>query len=137
MDNYNIRVRIRGLRESKRISQTEFAEMLGVCRSSVINLETTSRIVNPRLAEVARILNTTEEYLLFGNEPSEQTLRFDANSEERLKIQRKELVDEYEKRLEEMRRQIQELGVVCKEQRDHINTLKQLNQRLEMDAKND
>lgn len=138
MDNESIRARIKALREEARVTQSEAAEMLGVCRSTVINYEKSVQLVNPMLSEIAKALGTTEEYLIFGKDPDEnQHFLMDSSAEERFNRQRKLLVDDYERRLAQLRRQVQELERLCSEQRDHINTLKRINQRLELNDNND
>ncbi len=137
MNNFSIRARIKSLREDSGITQSEMADRLGVCRTSVINIETKSKLVSPRLAEIAKALDTTEEYLLFGNKTEEEKMRlYESYADTMFKEQKKQIIDDYERRLAELQRQLQEFGEICHEQRDHINTLKQIIQRLELNSSN-
>lgn len=138
MTNTNIQARIKARREELRITQTEFAELLGVSRSCAINLETTTRFVNPRLSDIARVLEMTEEELIFGQKTDEQQNRlFESYAEERLKEQRAQIVDGYEKLLDEKDKELRATQEINNELRDHNNTLKQLNQWLDSKRKND
>ena len=139
MTNSTIQARIKARREELRITQTEFAELLGVSRSCAINLETTTRFVNPRLSDIARVLETTEEELIFGQKRTDeqQNLLFESYAEERLKEQRAQIVDGYEKILAEKDRELRATREINDELRDHNKTLKQINHWLDAKRNND
>lgn len=123
MENLTIRKRIKKLREEHRLTQTEFAEQLGVCRSSVINLETSAKLVSPRITDIAKVLRTTEEYLVFGIEQEENQLH-ESYAEEMLDEKVKALTKEYESLLYDLREEIEGLKAICDEQRRQIDIAK-------------
>lgn len=68
MDNNDIRFRIRQARREAGLSQQQLADRLGVCRNTVINLESTNIIVNPLVFRLAEVLPISPFYVLCGEE---------------------------------------------------------------------
>ena len=65
-------LRIKRLREEKKLSQAELAKLLNTKRQTISKYENgiVTNIPSDRIEEIARILDTTPEYIL-GWEPSE------------------------------------------------------------------
>ncbi|MBQ6805419.1 MAG: helix-turn-helix transcriptional regulator [Clostridia bacterium] len=72
VDKTNKGLRIKRLREEKKLSQAELAKLLNTKRQTISKYENgiVTNIPSDRIEEIARILDTTPEYIL-GWEPSE------------------------------------------------------------------
>ena len=108
MDDTTIKANISRLRKKAAISQEEMADRIGLKRNAYRNIECGStQILNAHLPQIAQILGTTTESLVFGYEPfgpdelqdlTEVRLTYN----ERVVTLRKE----YESQLEELRKRI-------------------------------
>lgn len=60
--------RIKALRQAKGLSQQDLADRLGITKGAVMHWETgrTKNIKNETMLELVRILETDQEFLLFG-----------------------------------------------------------------------
>lgn len=132
MDNAAIGERIRLKREALGISQGELAHAIGLCRNTIVNVENAKiRSLNlENLSIAANYLRTSEEYLLFGHDPVQvETLLQQDELKARFEEQRRVIVDEYEKRIAELQKELENVKTVNAAYLDHIRTLKQINSR--------
>jgi transcriptional regulator with XRE-family HTH domain len=122
-----LHTRIRNAREQAGFSQREMAEELGVGRTTYVNFETgRSRLFNPLLDRLAARLGMSVEELLFGERPDEQLLR-DSTA---LEQWRRNLVSEYEQRLNLLQERLDAASRVIDAQGTTIRTLSDSNQFL-------
>jgi transcriptional regulator with XRE-family HTH domain len=63
--------RIRALRKERRISQARLAEAAGITPQAVSDIETGKTLATGYLSELARALDTTAEYLRYGDHVGE------------------------------------------------------------------
>jgi transcriptional regulator with XRE-family HTH domain len=63
--------RIRALRKERRMSQAQLAEAAGITSQAVSDIETGKTLTTGYLSELARALNTTAEYLRYGDRVGE------------------------------------------------------------------
>lgn len=71
--------RIRDLRRSKKMSQDEFADAIGICRSSVYRIEKGKSISSDELLEIAQYFNVSVEFLL-GKTDYPKVINYDLKS---------------------------------------------------------
>lgn len=127
LDKCAIGKRIERLRKEKTgLSQLLFAEKLGVCRGTYINIINGHGLFN-HLEDIARELGVSELYLLLGYEPVDEdtSLRLEQDCEARLKQQR----EYYENLLELARKDIDKFRSLYEDQKDSNRLLSQLNRR--------
>lgn len=122
MDDNSIKGHISALREENDISQTEMADRLGIDRNTYRNIEKgATRILNGRVADIARELGVSTEKLVLGYEPlgpSAEELLEDRTAV--FQKREKDLVDAYEQRLAQLRREIDGLRELNQTLKDQI-----------------
>lgn len=145
MDKAAIGERIRQMRESckpgSKMSQDELAAAIGMCRNTVVNLENAkNKNLNlDTLERVAQYLGTTEEYLLFGIDTEDyENILCQDELKKKMEIQRLQMVEEYERKIGELQKDLANANKINAAYEDHIRTLKQINERLNKElAEND
>jgi transcriptional regulator with XRE-family HTH domain len=121
MDDNSIKGNISALREESDISQTEMAIRLGIDRNTYRKIERgETRILNGRVADIARELGVSTEKLVLGYDPAgpgpDSRLE---DCREAFRQREQALVENYEHKIEELRREIRglrELSDTLKEQ---------------------
>lgn len=136
MDKAAIGERIRQERlcfnHGSKLSQDELAAAIGMCRNTVVNLENAkNKNLNiDTLEKVSQFFGRTEEYLLFGHDPVDESILLrQSDFKERLEEQRRRIVDEYENKIAELQKELESVKTVNAAYLDHIRTLKQINSR--------
>ena len=121
MDDNSIKGNISALREESDISQTEMAIRLGIDRNTYRKIERgETRILNGRVADIARELGVSTEKLVLGYDadgPGTDSRLEDCR--EAFRQREQALVENYEHKIEELRREIRglrELSDTLKEQ---------------------
>ena len=71
--------RIRSLRRLRRMTQTQVAQMAGITPQAVSDLETGKTQTTGYLSELARALDTTAEFLRYGDAIRETTPAYQAD----------------------------------------------------------
>ena len=135
MDNESIKKNIMKLRLEHNLSQGDMADALGVARNTYRSVEKgNTRMISDTVLEVAKWAGITPEEVVLGFKPDEAI-------SQRLKDARvKGLTEEYEARLDGLRKEIDLLKDLIKEKDDNIRNLKSLIALLEKgqeDYKND
>ena len=126
MEESSIKTNLVNARESCHLSQTEAAIRLGINRASFIKLEKgETRILNKHIPAMAQLYGLSVEALLLGFEPLPDSNTF---LEERNE-QRRQLINDYESRLETLRKTNQLQERIIEEQREHIQLLESIRQR--------
>lgn len=78
MDNNSVKENICHARKKNRITQTEMAERLGISRNSYRRIESGDTVlVNGHIRQIADLLHTTEEELILGFKPVEDSGKLD------------------------------------------------------------
>lgn len=132
MDNDSIKQNLERIRQKHGLTQQEMADAIGVVRNTYRNIEKGStHLISDTVMKVAEWAGMTPEEIVLGYEPSEDgsaTLK-DAREEfdRRLKAQK----DDYEARLETMRKEIAFLKGTVKDKEDNIRSLKSIIAMLE------
>lgn len=121
MDDNSIKGNISALREESDISQTEMAIRLGIDRNTYRKIEKgETRLLNGRVADIARELGVSTEKLVLGYDPAGPGIDSRVEDYKEAFRQREQaLVENYEHKLEELRREIKglrELSDTLKEQ---------------------
>jgi len=130
MDESSIKENLARAREASMLSQSEAALRLGINRASFIKLEKgRTRILNRHIPELARIYGVSVEELLLGYMPIENSSLF---LEDR-KAERKQMIDDYEARLEILNKTIASQEQAIQNLEGKVQLLERLNRRLEKD----
>lgn len=127
MDNESIKKNILKLRLEHNLSQGDMADALGVARNTYRSVEKgTTRMISDTVLDVARWAGITPEEVVLGFKPDEavsQRLK-DARAQFNDKV--KSLTEEYETRLDGLRKEIDLLKDLIKEKDDNIRNLKSM-----------
>lgn len=116
---------IRKIRESLGLSQAAMADELGIGRTTYVNFENgKTRIYNKTLSKLAGYVGMSEREVLLGT--TEDKVLSDNDWEE----ERKELILDYEKRLQNLRERCQSAEQVISAQQITIKTLSDSNKFL-------
>lgn len=127
MDNQSIKKNIELLRKRSGLSQTEAARQLDISRVAFRNLEKgDTKIVNDLFFKLAEILGVSPEHLMLGYEPGASSGELE-ETQTRLANQMASMVADYEKRLDDLRRQNADLQEFNRNQSDYIKLLIQSN----------
>lgn len=127
MDNQSIKKNIELLRRRSGLSQTEAARQLDISRVAFRNLEKgDTKIVNDLFFKLAEILGVSPEHLMLGYEPGASSGELE-ETQTRLANQMASMVADYEKRLDDLRRQNADLQEFNRNQSDYIKLLIQSN----------
>lgn len=127
MDNQSIKKNIELLRRRSGLSQTDVARQLEISRVAFRNIEKgDTKIVSDIFFRLADILGVSPEHLLLGYEPGASSEELE-ETQTRLTSQMTSMVADYEKRLEDLRRQNADLQEFNKNQSDYIKLLIQSN----------
>lgn len=127
MDNQSIKKNIELLRRRSGLSQTEAARQLDISRVAFRNLEKgDTKIVNDLFFKLAEILGVSPEHLMLGYEPGASSGELE-ETQTRLANQMASMVADYEKRLDDLRRQNADLQELNRNQSDYIKLLIQSN----------
>lgn len=127
MDNQSIKKNIELLRRRSGLSQTEAARQLDISRVAFRNLEKgDTKIVNDLFFKLAEILGVSPEHLMLGYEPGASSGELE-ETQNRLANQMASMVADYEKRLDDLRRQNADLQEFNRNQSDYIKLLIQSN----------
>ena len=120
--NEEIYQRIRKRREKLDLSQEVVAERLGMCRNSVSNIESKTKIVYERIWDIADILDTSVPYLIFGIEDSGTSERI-----AELEAQKRALTDSYEEKLFSLQQNMDLLKALIVSKDEQIIAIRQIN----------
>lgn len=113
---------IQRIRQEKKISQKEIAERLGISRTAYVNLEKgRTRIVNENVEKFAEITGVSTAEIVLGYKIPEGLDSLEKAQAEYGR-KRKELIDEYEGRIEKLNRAIDELKQQVSDLRDLVET---------------
>lgn len=127
MDSQSIKKNIELLRRRSGLSQTEAARQLDISRVAFRNLEKgDTKIVNDLFFKLAEILGVSPEHLMLGYEPGASSGELE-ETQTRLANQMASMVADYEKRLDDLRRQNADLQEFNRNQSDYIKLLIQSN----------
>lgn len=119
--------RIKALREERGLSQSQFADELGIGRTTYLNFETgKTRLFSKNLVALAEYFQLSEEEILCGEKPSEAVLRDVEDFEEK----RLALITEYEARLSDLNTKLQQAQQTIEDNKQIIQSLTQTNQFL-------
>ena len=122
-----IHTRIREAREKTGLSQEAMAAQIGVGRTTYINFETgRTKLYCRSLLRMAKFLDIPEEELLFGPRPDEGLLR----DQFTLDNWKKQVVDDYEKRLAALREQLDAADKEIVEKDKTLDSLRNTNKFL-------
>lgn len=131
MDEKSVKENLRRAREECGLSQTAVAEHLGMNRSSFVKLESGStRIVNKHFLMLAKLYGRSPEELMFGRN-SEDSAGMLLQSENSFKEQKKQIINDYESRLEEKNQRLEALERLLTAKEDSIRLLSEIKIRLE------
>lgn len=141
MDNESIKKNILKIRLEHNLSQGKMADALGVARNTYRNIEKgTTRLLSDTVFKLADWAGITPEEVALGYVPSETGSARLKDARERYNNRVKTLTDEYEARLDALRKENSLLKDLVKEKDDSIRTLKSMVALLENrkeDGKND
>lgn len=122
-----LHTRIRDARVNAGLSQEEMARRIGIGRTTYINFETgQTNLFSKNLHKTAAVLGVSEEELLFGPRPDEGLLR----DQLALEAWKKQVVDDYENRLAELREKLDAALREKTEQDKTIDSLRNANNYL-------
>ncbi len=125
MDEKSVKRNIRRTREALGLSQRQMAEQLGISRTAYRNFETgETRIYSEHITQMAGMAGKTDEEVLLGDEAraAASELREGADWEARMRA----LTAEYERRLDEKRREIEHLKALLESKEQSIRLQEQL-----------
>lgn len=123
LHNEEIHKRIKNRRDSLNLSQDFVAQRIGICRNSVVNIESKTQIVNERIWDLADVLETSVSYLLLGIEDSGASEKI-----AELEAQKRALTDSYEQKLFSMQQNMDLFKALVKSKDEQINALRQINE---------
>ncbi|MBQ9547569.1 MAG: helix-turn-helix domain-containing protein [Bacteroidales bacterium] len=125
MDEKSVKRNIRRTREALGLSQRQMAEQLGISRTAYRNFETgETRIYSEHITQMAGMAGKTDEEVLLGDEAraAASELRESVDWEARMRA----LTAEYERRLEDLRREIKHLKALLESKEQSIRLQEQL-----------
>ena len=127
MDNESIKKNIMKLRLEHDLSQVKMADALGIARNSYRNVEKgKTRMISDTVMKVAAWAGITPEEVVLGYLPSEAGSAMLKDAREQFNNRVKGLVDEYESKLDALRKENGLLKDLNKEKDDNIRNLKSL-----------
>ena len=113
---------IQRIRQEKKISQKEIAEKLGISRTAYANLEKgRTRIVNEHVEKFAEITGVSTAELVLGYKIPENLNTLEKAQAEYGR-KRKEIIDEYERRIEKLTNTIADLEQKVSDLRELVDT---------------
>jgi len=113
---------IQRIRQEKKISQKEIAEKLGISRTAYANLEKgRTRIVNEHVEKFAEITGVSTAELVLGYKIPENLNTLEKAQAEYGR-KRKEIIDEYELRIEKLNETIADLEQKVSDLRELVDT---------------
>ncbi len=127
MDNDSIKNNLFKLRLERNMSQREVAEALGISRNAYRGIEMgKTMLISEKVFMLAEWAGVTPEEIVLGFAPSKDSSRMLKDARERFNTRVKELVDEYENKLGDARKENEYLRERLKEKEDYIATLKSM-----------
>ena len=131
MDESTIRSNIRNIRASKKLTQAEVADMLGISRQAYVQFEHgNTSLINRRIPKMAEALEVTEEELMFGYNLKDfdgSGLRERSLWEEKLCVLR----DEKESEIASKEDKITSLEALLEAEKRHVKTQRKYTATLE------
>ena len=122
-----LHIRIREARQKTGLSQKAMAEQLGVGHNTYANFERgKTRLFSRCLYRMAEYLDTPPEEILFGERPDEDLLR----DQLALENWKKQIIDSYETRLGELRRELEQARADIVEKGKTLDSLRSINNYL-------
>lgn len=139
MDNESIKKNLLKLRLEHNMSQEDMAEVLGVARNTYRSIEKGStKLISDTVMKVADWAGMEPEEIVLGYMPSEekgsQKLK---DARERYNLRVKTITDEYENRLELLRKENDMFKDLLKEKDENIRTLRSMVALLEKKSEDD
>jgi transcriptional regulator with XRE-family HTH domain len=127
MDNESIKRNIQRIRIEHNLSQEGMADVLGVARNTYRNIEKGStRLISDTVMKVASWSGLSPEEIVLGYQPSEKGSVKLKDVRERYNNQIKMITDDYENRLDGLRKENTLLKELLKEKDDNIRNLKSM-----------
>lgn len=127
MDNESIKKNIMKLRLEHDLSQVKMADALGIARNSYRNVEKgKTRMISDTVMKVAVWAGITPEEVVLGYLPSEAGSAMLRDAREQFNNRVKGLVDEFESKLDALRKENGLLKDLNKEKDDNIRNLKSM-----------
>lgn len=127
MDNESIKKNILKLRLEHNLSQGDMADALGVARNTYRSVEKgTTRMISDTVLDVARWAGITPEEVVLGFKPDEAVSQRLKDARAQFNDRVKSLTEEYETRLDGLRKEIDLLKDLIKEKDDNIRNLKSM-----------
>ena len=127
MDNDSIKNNVFKLRQERNMSQREVAEALGISRNAYRGIEMgKTMLISEKVFMLAEWAGVTPEEIVLGFAPSKDSSRMLKDARERFNTRVKELVDEYENKLGDARKENEFLKERLQEKEDYITTLKSM-----------
>lgn len=127
MDNDSIKNNVFKLRLERNMSQREVAEALGISRNAYRGIEMGKTVlISEKVFMLAEWAGVTPEEIVLGFAPSKDSSRMLKDARERFNTRVKELVDEYENKLGDARKENEFLKERLQEKEDYITTLKSM-----------
>lgn len=139
MDNESIKKNLLKVRLEHNMSQEDMAEVLGVARNTYRSIEKGStKLISDTVMKVADWAGMEPEEIVLGYMPSEekgsQKLK---DARERYNLRVKTITDEYENRLELLRKENDMFKDLLKEKDENIRTLRSMVALLEKKSEDD
>lgn len=139
MDNESIKKNLLKVRLEHNMSQEDMAEVLGVARNTYRSIEKGStKLISDTVMKVADWAGMEPEEIVLGYMPSEekgsQKLK---DARERFNLRVKAITDEYENRLELLRKENDMFKDLLKEKDENIRTLRSMVALLEKKSEDD
>ena len=139
MDNESIKKNLLKVRLEHNMSQEDMAEVLGVARNTYRSIEKGStKLISDTVMKVADWAGMEPEEIVLGYMPSEekgsQKLK---DVRERFNLRVKAITDEYENRLELLRKENDMFKDLLKEKDENIRTLRSMVALLEKKSEDD
>lgn len=139
MDNESIKKNLLKVRLEHNMSQEDMAEVLGVARNTYRSIEKGStKLISDTVMKVADWAGMEPEEIVLGYMPSEekgsQKLK---DVRERFNLRVKTITDEYENRLELLRKENDMFKDLLKEKDENIRTLRSMVALLEKKSEDD
>ena len=127
MDNDSIKNNVFKLRQERNMSQREVAEALGISRNAYRGIEMgKTMLISEKVFLLAEWAGVTPEEIVLGFAPSKDSSRMLKDARERFNTRVKELIDEYENKLGDARKENEFLKERLQEKEDYITTLKSM-----------
>ena len=125
MNNDTVKKNIERIRTEKKMSQEEMASALGVTRNTYRNIEKgDTKLISNTIIKFAEWAGMTPEEVVLGYLPVEDRDNALKDTREMMNRRIAVLTEEYEDKLERMRKEISLLKDLIKEKDDNIRNLK-------------